>query len=112
MSTQLRKGVLNICVLALINEKDMYGYEVVESISKIMEVKESTIYPILRRLTTEENFDTYMKKSQEGPDRKYYRITEVGKNNLQMMIDQWDEFVNDVNSILKNIERGSCYDKK
>lgn len=107
MSTQLRKGVLNICVLALIDEKDMYGYEVVENISKIMEVKESTIYPILRRLTTEGNFDTYMKKSQEGPDRKYYRITEIGKNNLKVMVDEWNEFVEDVNSILKRCKEES-----
>lgn len=105
MTTQLRKGVLNICVLTLISEKDMYGYEVVENISKIMEVKESTIYPILRRLTTEGNFDTYMKKSMEGPDRKYYRITELGKINLQGMINEWDEFVLDVNSILKKYRR-------
>lgn len=107
MSTQLRKGVLNICVLALIDEKDMYGYEVVENISKIMEVKESTIYPILRRLTTEGNFDTYMKKSQEGPDRKYYRITEIGKNNLKVMVDEWSEFVEDVNSILRRCKEES-----
>ena len=62
MSTQLRKGVIEICVLTLINDRDMYGYEIVENISRVMSVKESTIYPLLRRLTAEGNFETYMMK--------------------------------------------------
>jgi len=66
MSTQLRKGVIEICVLTLINDRDMYGYEIVENISRVMSVKESTIYPLLRRLTTEGNFETYMVKSEGG----------------------------------------------
>ena len=101
MSTQLRKGVIEICVLTMINNKDMYGYQVVESISKVMDVKESTIYPLLRRLTSEGNFETYMVKSDEGPDRKYYKITTDGNKRLKAMVEEWDKFVDDVNSILE-----------
>ena len=101
MSTQLRKGVIEICVLTLINDRDMYGYEIVENISRVMSVKESTIYPLLRRLTTEGNFETYMMKSEGGPDRKYYRITDYGKDNLRTLVKEWDEFVRDVNLILE-----------
>lgn len=105
VSTQLRKGVIEICVLALINDQDMYGYEIVEKISIVMSVKESTIYPLLRRLTSEGNFETYMVKSEGGPDRKYYRITEYGKNNLQTLVNEWNEFVRDVNIILKGYRK-------
>ena len=56
MNTQFRKGVLEICVLTLISKKDMYGYEIVQNISKVIEVNEGTIYPILRRLTKEGYF--------------------------------------------------------
>lgn len=105
MSTQLRKGVIEICVLTLINDKDMYGYEIVDNISTVMSVKESTIYPLLRRLTAEGNFDTYMVKSEGGPDRKYYKITDYGKDNLRSLVMEWDEFVEDVNSILQSYRR-------
>lgn len=105
MSTQLRKGVLEICVLALVNERDMYGYEIVNNISSVMDVKESTIYPLLRRLTSEGNFETYIVKSDEGPDRKYYKITEYGEENLSNHVEEWDKFVKDVNLILKNYRR-------
>ena len=101
VSTQLRKGVIEICVLTMINHKDMYGYEIVEAISKVMDIKESTIYPLLRRLTAESNFETYIVKSEEGPDRKYYKITAEGKAKLKTLVNEWDKFVDDVNSILE-----------
>ncbi|MEG0128849.1 MAG: PadR family transcriptional regulator [Clostridium sp.] len=107
MTTQLRKGVFEICVLTLVNNKDMYGYEIMETISRVMVVKESTIYPVLRRLTADGYFETYMRKSEEGPDRKYYRITSMGKEKLDLMIKEWDQFVVDVNSILSNYRRES-----
>ncbi|WP_105616826.1 PadR family transcriptional regulator [Vallitalea okinawensis] len=106
MSTQLRKGVLEICVMTLVNSKDMYGYEIVDHISKVMTVKESTIYPLLRRLTKEGNFDTYIVKSSEGPSRKYYKITKQGKRNLKNMVDEWDSFVEDVNMIISLYRKG------
>ncbi|MEG2290074.1 MAG: PadR family transcriptional regulator [Clostridium sp.] len=106
MSTQLRKGVIEICVLTLIDNNDMYGYEIVDNISRVMSVKESTIYPLLRRLTSEGNFETYMVKSEGGPDRKYYKITDYGKANLRTLVKEWEEFVRDVNLILE------CYRKE
>ncbi|MEF9951166.1 MAG: PadR family transcriptional regulator [Clostridium sp.] len=105
MTTQLRKGVFEICVLTLVNNQDMYGYEIMETISRVMVVKESTIYPVLRRLTAEGYFDTYMRKSEEGPDRKYYRITLSGQEKLKIMISEWEQFVGDVNSILSIYRR-------
>ena len=104
MNTQFRKGVLEICVLKLISRKDMYGYEIVQSISKVIEVNEGTIYPILRRLTKEGYFETYILESNEGPERKYYKITNEGTNNLEKLEKEWKEFVQAVNTFLNESE--------
>ncbi len=100
MNTQFRKGVLEICVLTLISKKDMYGYEIVQNISKVMEVNEGTIYPILRRLTKEGYFETYILESNEGPARKYYKITHDGIENLEKLTKEWKAFVLAVNTFL------------
>lgn len=102
MNTQFRKGVLEICVLTLISKKDMYGYEIVQNISKVIEVNEGTIYPILRRLTKEEYFETYILESNEGPARKYYKITDKGRENLDRLKNEWNEFVGAVNTFLND----------
>lgn len=102
MNTQFRKGVLEICVLALISKKDMYGYEIVQNISKVINVNEGTIYPILRRLTKDEFFETYILESSEGPARKYYKITTTGKSYLSKMINEWNDFVSAVSLILND----------
>lgn len=107
MNTQFRKGVLEICVLALISKKDMYGYEIVQNISKVIDVNEGTIYPILRRLTKEEYFETYILESSEGPARKYYKLTELGNENLQKLLIEWKEFVKAVNILIDNKEGGN-----
>lgn len=110
MNTQFRKGVLEICVLALISKKDMYGYEIVQNISKVIDVNEGTIYPILRRLTKEEYFETYILESSEGPARKYYKLTELGNKNLQKLLIDWKEFVKAVNILIDNKEGGNNFE--
>ena len=102
MNTQFKKGVLEICVLTLISKKDMYGYEIVQNISKVIEVNEGTIYPILRRLTKEGYFETYILESNEGPARKYYKITDDGTANLNKLTKEWKEFVLAVNTFLND----------
>lgn len=103
MNTQFRKGVLEICVLAHISKKDMYGYEIVQNISKVINVNEGTIYPILRRLTKDGYFESYILESSEGPARKYYKITREGLVYLEKMISEWDDFVTAVSKILNEI---------
>ena len=80
----------------------MYGYEIVQNISKVIEVNEGTVYPILRRLTKEEYFETYILESNEGPARKYYRITDEGRGNLDRLKNEWNEFVGAVNTFLND----------
>ena len=100
MNTQFKKGVLEICVLALIHKKDMYGYEIVQNISKVIEVNEGTIYPLLRRLTKEGYFETYILESSEGPARKYYKITELGRDNLINLKREWKNFTSAVHYLI------------
>jgi PadR family transcriptional regulator PadR len=103
MNVQLKKGVLELCVLSVIGQKDCYGYELVSEISKSIEISDGTIYPILRRLTIEGYFTTYLQESQEGPPRKYYKITELGQRVLNEQVEEWNEFMNGVNNILKGV---------
>ena len=78
MNAQLKKGVLELIVLESVRQKDMYGYELVEEVSKVVDVNEGTIYPLLKRLTNEHYFETYLRESTEGPPRKYYHLTATG----------------------------------
>lgn len=100
MNSQFNKGVIEMCVLGLVRQRDFYGYELVETISKKIEISEGTIYPILRRLTQEKYFDTYLKESTEGPPRKYYRMTDEGRKVTEKLLKEWREFSNNVESIL------------
>lgn len=99
MMTQFKKGVLEMCVLALINQKDRYGYEIVELISKHIEVTEGTIYPILRRIVAESFATTYLKESNAGPPRKYYTITDSGRDRYYQQLNDWAEFTKNVVAI-------------
>jgi len=100
MNPQFNKGVIEMCVLALVSQKDFYGYELVETISKRIEISEGTIYPILRRLTQENYFETYLKESTEGPPRKYYRMTSRGREQTELLLKDWKKFTSDVEFIL------------
>lgn len=108
MDTQIKKGLLDLCVLSFLIDKDMYGYEIVQSISKSIEVSEGTIYPILRRLSKEGYFETYIVESNEGPVRKYYRITALGIEFYKKQLNSWEKLKNGMDSILK---RGENNDK-
>ena len=100
MNTQFKKGVIEMCVLKMISRKDMYGFEVIEHISQEIDVNENTIYPILRRLTKQEYFDTYSESMSIGAPRKYYRISERGKEQLSLYENEWGTFIRSVSRIL------------
>ncbi|MFS4460511.1 PadR family transcriptional regulator [Bdellovibrio sp. HCB2-146] len=100
MNPQFKKGVLELCVLTMISRKDYYGYELVEEISKVLEISEGTLYPILRRLTEEGYFETYLRESTEGPPRKYYRITKGGKDFQKSQLKQWNEFNQQIETLI------------
>ncbi|MDN0075521.1 PadR family transcriptional regulator [Crenobacter sp. SG2303] len=100
MKTQLKKGTLEMCVLALLARADSYAYELVSRLADCMEISEGTIYPLMRRLQGEGWVSTYLVESPSGPSRKYYALTEAGHDSLASMQTEWQEFVAEVNSVL------------
>jgi len=101
MNTQFKKGVLELIVLLSVNNKDMYGYELITEVSKIVDVNDGTIYPILKRLTNDKYFDTYLVESNEGPPRKYYKLTILGQQRMKDLLSVWLEFSSSVNNFIK-----------
>ncbi|SDX18040.1 transcriptional regulator, PadR family [Marininema mesophilum] len=101
MNVQFKKGVLTLCVLVLTLKKDRYGYELVDQISQKFLIAEGTIYPILRRLTKDGYFTTYLSESKEGPPRKYYQLTEEGKRYAKELIGEWETFNKGVDQLIK-----------
>lgn len=107
MNTQFKKGILEMCILSLVDKRDMYGFEVIEKLSSAIEVNENTVYPILRRLTGQGLFDTYMEQTNIGAPRKYYQITETGKEKLNEYETEWKTFLKGVFRLLGGNENES-----
>ena len=82
MDAQLKRGVLEICVLAAMRDEDTYGYKIIKDLSPFMEVSESTLYPILKRLEQSGCVSEYSVE-HNGRLRKYYRITEAGHEKIR-----------------------------
>lgn len=102
MKSQLKKGVLGMCVLSLLEKEDMYGYQLVEEISKNIEITEGTIYPLLRRLKDDNLVEIYLKESDNGPARKYYRLTSEGIAEKNRQVEEYRNFINSVKNILED----------
>lgn len=92
-ATQLRKGLLELCILNTINGKRLYGYDIVRRLRNIkgLVISEGTIYPILSRLKRENFVDTSIEESSEGPPRKYYKLTYKGEAILKTMNTYWND---------------------
>ena len=85
----------------MVEKNDQYGYELVEKVSKIVDVSEGTIYPILKRLTNDGYFESYTKESTEGPIRKYYHITATGLKIMKEELNEWKKFSKSVNNFIE-----------
>ena len=101
MNSQLKRGTLELCVLSIVSERDCYGYELVNRISECMQITEGTIYPLMKRLKDNGVIDSYIVESQEGPPRKYYKITESGREEKEKLLSEWFGFVDSINALLK-----------
>ena len=104
MQVQLKKGVMDMLVLALLTQNDRYGYEIVSTISEYIEISEGTIYPLFNRLKKEKYVETYLKESSTGPSRKYYHITNEGRAAYNKMRQEWDDFSVVINMLLKGVD--------
>lgn len=92
MDIQLKRGLLDICVLAAIKNKDSYGYQIIKDIKPYMEISESTLYPILRRLE-EAKLLSVRTAEHNGRLRKYYRITKDGLKRIKDFKKEWNEIL-------------------
>lgn len=92
MDIQMKRGLLEVSVLAAIKTEDSYGYQIIKDIKPYVEISESTLYPILRRLEAAALLTEYSRE-HNGRLRKYYRITEAGRSRLQAFLAEWNEMV-------------------
>ena len=102
-TNQLRKGVLELCILNDIRNRKMYGYEIVRRMRKIegLIISEGAIYPILSRLKRQDMVDTSIQESPDGPARKYYKLTKQGEDMISQMNAYWQAISSATNSIEK-----------
>lgn len=97
----MKRGTLEMCALSVMSRGDCYGYELVNRISRCMEITEGTIYPLMKRMKDSGLIDSYIVESNEGPPRKYYKLTGAGKEELEKLSEEWFEFTESVERLLK-----------
>ena len=102
MNTQYKKGVLELCVLALLRQRDCYGYEISEILSRRVDIADGTVYPILRKLKADGLLTTYLQEESGGPPRKYYKLTELGRETYQNDRTDYLNFAQSVRTLLED----------
>ncbi len=100
IKSQMRKGILELCILSLINQKEMYVSDLISELRNgKLNVVEGTLYPLLTRLKNGEFLSYRWEESTGGPPRKYYQITDKGKNFLNELENTWTDLIASVNKI-------------
>ena len=102
MNTQYKKGVLELCVLALLKKRDCYGYEISEYLSNHIDIADGTVYPFLRKLKSDGVLATYLQEESGGPPRKYYSLTELGKKTYQNDRAEYLDFAKSIRDLLED----------
>jgi PadR family transcriptional regulator PadR len=97
---QLKKGALELCVLALLARGESYAYEIASTLAKGVGMGEGTIYPLMRRMQDDGLVDTRLTESNSGPPRKYYRLTPAGRAAFIVQKREWRAFTDAVNTLL------------
>ena len=103
MDIQLKRGLLDVCVLAAIKNEDSYGYQIIKDMKLYVSISESTLYPILRRLEAGE-YLTVRSVEHNGRLRKYYHITQAGLDRIEAFREEWKEIM----SIYQFVVREEC----
>ena len=105
MDIQLKRGLLDICVLAAIKNQDSYGYQIIKDMKPFVEISESTLYPILRRLEAAELL-TVRSAEHNGRLRKYYHITEKGLERIKEFREEWKQILSIYDFVVKEDDHG------
>ena len=101
---QMRRGAIEYCVLALLRDKELYGFEITRTLSQAdgLVTSEGTVYPLLSRLRQDGLVDTFWQESPQGPPRRYYRLTKDGQMALNAFLVQWRIFRDTVDSLVES----------
>ena len=99
---QLRKGVLDMCVLAMLAQRDGYAYDIASRLADGIGMGEGTIYPLMRRMQADGLVKTYLEESSSGPPRKYYQLTKAGHAAFAAQQAAWNSFVTSVAKVLSD----------
>ena len=99
MALQLGAGIMDACVLAVLEREDTYGYVLTQRVREVMTISESTLYPVLRRLQKEGYLITYDQAFQ-GRNRRYYKITDKGRVKYKEYINEWNDYKSKIDKIL------------
>jgi PadR family transcriptional regulator PadR len=102
VNTQYKKGVLELCVLSLLKKHDCYGYEISEYLSNHIDIADGTVYPILRKLKSDGLVTTYLQEESGGPPRKYYSLTELGRETYKNDRAEYLKFARTIESLLED----------
>ena len=102
MKTQNRKGLIKLCTLGLLAKDDYYGYDLSMIISKLINIADGTIYPVLRKMKNDGLLKTYLTEGKGGPPRKYYSLTELGKEEFKQEKTSWKSLVKNINELLED----------
>lgn len=100
MAFPIGASLLDACVLAVLDKRDVYGYELTVDIKNVLDISESTLYPVLRRLQKDEYLATY-DRPFNGRNRRYYSITEKGRTQLAQYKDDWTAYKNNIDKIIR-----------
>ena len=104
MNTQYKKGVMELCVLSLLKKHDCYGSEIADTLSRHIDIADGTVYPILRKLKDDGYVTTYLQEASGGPPRKYYSLTELGKETYARDRAEYLQFASAVKALLEEDE--------
>ena len=101
-TTQLRKGLLELCMVNLLADEEIYGYDLVKRLSSIsgLMVSEGTVYPLLSRMRKSGMVESRLVESESGPARRYYVLSEQGKASLRLMNEYWGNLIQGLNEIV------------
>ncbi len=110
MDIQMKRGLLDVCVLASIREEESYGYQIIKEMKPYVEISESTLYPILRRLEAAELL-TVRTAEYNGRLRKYYHITESGVQRIEDFKEEWREILSIYQFVIKDREEKKANDE-
>lgn len=102
MNTQYKKGVLELCVLSLLKKQDRYGYEISDCLSKQIDIADGTVYPILRKLKNDGLLSTYLQEESGGPPRKYYALTQLGRETYKNDRAEYLNFAQAIRTLLED----------